>query len=558
MNICAIYHKPESNYCFALDGKTVRLRLRVDKKDVFQNVAVLYNTKYDIATEQLRAELSEIACDGLFRYYGVTLHLSDERLAYVFELTADNKTQYFCEDGVVDRYDFDLAYFNCFQYAYVNSNDVTQNVAWLNNAVFYQIFVDRFFSASQKDLSYVNSKWNALPNSKSFYGGDLDGVREKLDYVESLGVNALYLTPVFRSKSNHKYDVIDYYQVDLAFGGNDALKRLSDECHRRGMRLVLDAVFNHVSEDFAPFRDVVARGRASKYFDWFVIDGNRADKKKHNYRCFAQCDYMPKLNTANPEVQTYLCDVAAFWMKNYGVDGWRLDVSDEVSHGFWRVFRTAVKSINPDACLIGENWHNSESYLGGEQFDGIMNYAFTKQMMDFFGGKADSAQVSDKLNGLLMRYSDVTNGMMFNLLDCHDTHRFYSLVKCNKDAFLCAVALGVFMSGSFCLYYGDEIATEGGYDPDNRRAFDWDKLTEPDTQNFKDNVVALLKLKRQPALKGEVSVFCEKGLLAVRRSSSKQTLTLYVNRDGVATDKSGITFGKTNGKYSFFVQGGLL
>jgi len=558
MNICAIYHKPESNYCFALDGKTVRLRLRVDKNDVFDSVAVLYNTKYDIAVKRFRAELSEIACDGVFRYYGVTLHLADERLAYVFELTAEGKTRYFCEDGVVDNYDFDLAYFNCFQYAYVNANDVTQNVAWLNNAVFYQIFVDRFFSASQKDRSYVNSKWTDVPNSKSFYGGDLDGIREKLDYVQSLGVSALYLTPVFRSKSNHKYDIIDYYQVDPAFGGNDALKRLSDECHRRGMRLVLDAVFNHVSEDFAPFRDVVARGRSSKYFDWFVIDGDKADKNKRNYRCFAQCDYMPKLNTANPDVQSYLCDVAAFWMKNYGVDGWRLDVSDEVSHGFWRIFRAAVKSINPDACLIGENWHNSESYLGGEQFDGIMNYAFTKQMMDFFVESADVEHVADKLNGLLMRYSDVTDNMMFNLLDCHDTHRFYSLVGCNKKAFLCALAISVFMSGSFSLYYGDEIATEGGYDPDNRRTFDWDKLNGPDVAAFKDQVTALLKLKRQPALKGEISVFSENGLLAVRRKCAEQTLTLYVNRDGAATDKSGLTFGKSNGKYSFFVQGGLL
>lgn len=558
MNICAIYHKPESNYCFALDGKTVCLRLRVDINDVFKHVAVLYNTKYDIAEKQLRADMSEIASDGVFRYYGVTLHLADERLAYVFELTADNKTQYFCEDGVVDNYDFDFAYFNCFQYAYINANDVTQNVAWLNNAVFYQIFVDRFYEGSVKDRSYVNSKWTTLPMSKSFYGGDLDGIREKLDYVQSLGVNALYLTPVFRSKSNHKYDVIDYYQVDPAFGGNDALKSLSDECHKRGMRLVLDAVFNHVSEDFAPFRDVLSKGRASKYFDWFVIDGNTAEKKKHNYRCFAQCDYMPKLNTVNDEVQAYLCDVAAFWMKNYGVDGWRLDVSDEVSHGFWRKFRKAVKSINPDACLIGENWHNSESYLGGEQFDGIMNYAFTKQMMDFFCGVTDSKQVADKLNGLLMRYSDVTNGMMFNLLDCHDTHRFYSIVGCNKDAFLCALALGVFMSGSFCLYYGDEIATEGGYDPDNRRTFDWSKLEDGDIVAFKNQVAALLKLKKQPALKGKVSVFTENGLLAVRRQCDIQQLTLYVNRDGIRCDKRGLTFGNSNGKYSFFVQGGLL
>ena len=528
MNKHAIYHRPESNFCFAIDEKTVVLRIRFAKGDKIEGLSVLYNSKYDIAKTQYRAEMPFICCDGLHDYYSVTLKLNDPRLAYVFEFSADGKKYYFCEAGVKESYDFSLAYYDSFQYAYINKNDIIQNVKWLNNAVFYQIFIDRFDKASKKDESYINASWGDLPTPKSFFGGDLDGICKHLDYIQSLGVTALYLNPIFKSPSNHKYDIIDYYEIDEMFGGKEALKRLVKACHERGIKIMLDAVFNHVSEGFYPFNQVMEYGRKSDYFDWFVIDGDKISGDRDNYDCFAACKYMPKLNTNNPEVQSYLIDIAKHYVTEYDIDGWRLDVADEVAHDFWRQMRRKIKAVKPDAVLIGENWHNSESFLLGDQFDSIMNYGVTKAFLDFFAREViDERGFAEALNAQLMRYTDTTNNMMFNLLDCHDTHRFFSEVGCNQRKLMHALLALVFLPGSINLYYGTEILTEGGYDPDSRRTFDWDKLNDPEIKGVKGEIAYILKLKNQPAIAhGTVKISNGDGYVTIERKCEEQTLTL--------------------------------
>ena len=528
MNKHAIYHRPESNFCFAIDEKTVVLRIRFAKGDKIEGLSVLYNSKYDIAKTQYRAEMPFICCDGLHDYYSVTLKLNDPRLAYVFEFSADGKKYYFCEAGVKESYDFSLAYYDSFQYAYINKNDIIQNVEWLNNAVFYQVFIDRFDKASKKDESYINASWGDLPTPKSFFGGDLDGICKHLDYIQSLGVTALYLNPIFKSPSNHKYDIIDYYEIDEMFGGKEALKRLVKACHERGIKIMLDAVFNHVSEGFYPFNQVMEYGRKSDYFDWFVIDGDKISGDRDNYDCFAACKYMPKLNTNNPEVQSYLIDIAKHYITEYDIDGWRLDVADEVAHDFWRQMRRKIKAVKPDAVLIGENWHNSESFLCGDQFDSIMNYGVTKAFLDFFARELiDEGGFAEALNAQLMRYTDTTNNMMFNLLDCHDTHRFFSEVGCNQRKLMHALLALVFLPGSINLYYGTEILTEGGYDPDSRRTFDWDKLNDPEIKGVKGEIAYILKLKNQPAIAhGTVKISNGDGYVTIERKCEEQTLTL--------------------------------
>ena len=528
MNKHAIYHRPESNFCFAIDEKTVVLRIRFAKGDKIEGLSVLYNSKYDIAKTQYRAEMPFICCDGLHDYYSVTLKLNDPRLAYVFEFSADGKKYYFCEAGVKESYDFSLAYYDSFQYAYINKNDIIQNVEWLNNAVFYQVFIDRFDKASKKDESYINASWGDLPTPKSFFGGDLDGICKHLDYIQSLGVTALYLNPIFKSPSNHKYDIIDYYEIDEMFGGKEAFKRLVKACHERGIKIMLDAVFNHVSEGFYPFNQVMEHGRKSDYFDWFVIDGDKISGDRDNYDCFAACKYMPKLNTNNPKVQSYLIDIAKYYITEYDIDGWRLDVADEVAHDFWQQMRRKIKAVKPDAVLIGENWHNSESFLCGDQFDSIMNYGVTKAFLDFFAREViDEGGFAEALNAQLMRYTDTTNNMMFNLLDCHDTHRFFSEVGCNQRKLMHALLALVFLPGSINLYYGTEILTEGGYDPDSRRTFDWDKLNDPEIKGVKGEIAYILKLKNQPAIAhGTVKISNGDGYVTIERKCEEQTLTL--------------------------------
>lgn len=496
----ALYHMPETEYGCALDSETYSLRLRTSRTDN-PKAAVIYGGKYDFWERRQRKEMALLYRDRLYNYYAVELKPRDLRLVYVFELSEGGRRFYYSEDGLTEEYDFKKAYYNAFQIAYLNPCDVHRPVPWMGSACFYQIFVDRFFQGDRdKDQSYINLPWGQIPNPKSFAGGDLRGISEKLPYLQELGVNVLYLTPIFKSVSNHKYDIQDYYAVDECFGSKVDFAALVDGAHKRGIRVVLDAVFNHVSERCEQFQDVLKNGKSSRYFNWFIIRGDRVDRERVNYECFSTCDYMPKWNTSDPEVQDYLIAVAVYWIREYHIDGWRLDVSDEVSHEFWRRFRKAVKAENPECVIIGENWHNANGYLRGDQYDAVMNYAFTKACLDFFAfGALDAAGFAEKLSSLLMRNTDTVNNMMLNLLDSHDTHRFFTEVGENRAKFQSALAVLYLFVGAPSIYYGTEIALPGGYDPDCRRTMDWAKAEE--RGEIWRLIQSLTKLKREePAL----------------------------------------------------------
>ena len=290
------------------------------------------------------------------------------------------------------------------------------------------------------------------------------------------------------------------------------------KAHELGIRVVLDAVFNHCSMEMEQFADVRKRGRKSPYYDWFLIRGDVPVPEERNYECFAACEYMPKLNTANKKVQEFLIDIALYWIREADIDGWRLDVSDEVSHGFWRRFREAIKEEKEDCVIIGENWHDAYPYLRGDEYDSIMNYAFTKACLDYFArGTFDAAAMAAKLNSNLMRNLEQVNRMMLNLLDSHDTHRFYTELKKNKDRLLAAVALEMVFLGAPCLYYGTEICMEGGYDPDSRRCFNWNE--DEWEQQVLEQIKGLIALHHNPAIRdGAIAVYEESGMLVTERT----------------------------------------
>lgn len=521
MNENAILHMPESKFCFAVGNNKICLRLRISKQDFPEKVEVVYGGKYSFATLRERAEMKFGCSDRLFSYYTVTLEVSDVRFVYVFEITCGGKKYFYSEDGLTEKFDFELSYYNCFQYAYINACDVMPKIDWMNTATFYQIFVERFnIGNTDKDKSYINMKWGDIPNPKSFAGGDIKGITNKLEYLDGLGINALYLTPVFRSVSNHKYDISDYYEIDGQFGNKADLKELIDKAHVMGMKIVLDAVLNHCSENLSQFQDVLKNGKKSRYYDWFIVTND----SPFEYEIFAGCKYMPKFNTSNPEVCDYLIGIATYWIKEFDIDGWRLDVSDEVSHDFWRQFRKAVKAVKPDCVLIGENWHDANVYLRGDQFDSIMNYAFTKACLDFYAfGEFNTQNFADKLNEILMRNTDTVNDMMLNLLDTHDTHRFLTRVCGDENKLMSALALTFFFPGAPCVYYGTENAMEGGYDPDCRRTFDWTKENEETDVKTLIKHLTALKHTRDFA-SAEVSIFAAAGKLHVKRG--KYTLTV--------------------------------
>lgn len=531
MNEQAILHIPDSRYCFATAEKELVLRLRMAREDEDAEIYLIYAQKYEFTMKRQKLKMEIAYSDRLYHFYEVKLLLEDVRFAYIFEIKKDGNTYFFSEDGVTTSYCFEEGFYNFFQMPYINRNDVLDVVPWMKHAVFYQIFVDRFYRGDmEKDASYIDMEWGGVPTPKNFAGGDLRGIIEKLDYLQELGITAVYLTPIFRSNSNHKYDIMDYMQIDPQFGSTKDLIELTKKAHERGMRVVLDAVFNHCSMELEQFQDVLKKGKDSVYYDWFLIDGDFPEPEAGNYECFAACTYMPKLNTANPNVQDFLMEITRYWMETADIDGWRLDVSDEVSHVFWRRFRQEVKALKKDCVIIGENWHDAYPYLMGDQYDSIMNYSFTKACLDYFAkGTFDATQMAEKLNSNLMRNMEQVNRMMLNLLDSHDTHRFFTEVKKDKEKLLAAIALEMVFPGAPCIYYGTELCMEGGYDPDSRRCFPWEK--EKWDQHFLADVKALIALRKEKAIAdGAVRVTAKNEMLCVERMcEDDSSVRLWVN-----------------------------
>lgn len=559
MNKQAILHIPDSNYCYAVNENTVELLLRTDKNDEFTAVNVVYGNKYDYYLKQQKAAMTLRFSDDSFNYYFIRLTLEDVRFVYVFQLICGENCYYFSEDGITESYNFAFAYFNSFQLPYINKADVMPTVKWLKNSVFYQIFIDRFYCGDTSPKDYVNLPWGKIPTPESFAGGDLDGITEKLDYIKNLGADTLYLTPIFKSNSNHKYNIADYYAVDGGFGGNAAFGRLVRSAHKKGVKIVLDAVFNHCDKSFNRFQDVVKNGKKSAYYDWFLIDGDKPNESEGNYEYFGVCKYMPKFNTSNPQVQKFLIDIAVYWIKKYDIDGWRLDVSDEVSHDFWRKFRLAVKKVKPNVAVIGENWHNAYPYLCGDQFDSVMNYSFTKAITDFMINGGSAKAFKEKLSSLYVRNMRQTNDMMLNLLDSHDTHRFYTLANENEDKLIAALSLVFFQTGSACVYYGTEIPLAGGYDPDCRRTMDWDKAAKLSAVG--KVIQALSKIKKTPIMTdGEIDYGYDGDLFFMERRLGDGALRLTVADDCAEYVAKNIILSHnySNGKFSgtgFVIEG---
>ena len=312
---------------------------------------VAFNDRYDWAVTDwapLRhtAELRLYAHDGEADYWSADLEISPPRPRYRFGLETATGLRWLGWDGLADT----PRPAGAFEFPYVAEGDLADAPEWANGATFYQIFPDRFARSDAAHRRGAVDAWDEPPRSTSFLGGDLDGIVDHLDHIESLGVDGIYLTPIFTAPSNHKYDTTDYFAVDPDFGGNRALRRLADAVHGRGMKLLLDGVFNHAGAQWAPFVDAVEKGAASKYRDWFYFDGD-------GYETFAtNIPSMPKLRTAAPDLRDLVLSVGRFWVQEYGVDGWRLDVAHEVDHALWRRFRIAVRDVDPTAFLVGETW----------------------------------------------------------------------------------------------------------------------------------------------------------------------------------------------------------
>ena len=355
----------------------------------------------------------------------------------------------------------------------INPTDVVSVPDWTQGCIYYQIFPERFARGTEEKSDLAD--WNSVPTRENYMGGTLSGIREKIPYLAELGIECIYLNPIFLADFNHKYATTDYFRVDPLFGTEQDLVDLVDEAHLKGIRIILDGVFNHAGVHFAPFEDLIRNGERSDYKDWFYHKRFPIEYTADCYECVGDYAYMPRLNGANPEVRKYVRDVLLYWLDHAHIDGWRFDVADELDRHAVTWWREEIKKEYPDAVLLCETWGDASNMLGPDGFDCAMNYLFRDIMIDYFACHSITEKELDiRLNNMLMRYPDQTNHAMYNCLGSHDTARFLTECKEEKWRLKLAMAFQMLFLGSPAIYYGDELGMTGENDPGCRGGMAWD------------------------------------------------------------------------------------
>ncbi len=514
-------------------------------------------------------QLERIGAAGAVSLWQATLRPPAERFECSFALLlTDGVAVYLSPTGItnaierLDRFEVDVDA--------VPLHDVPE---WAAGAVMYQVFPDRFALGDTPAATLDLSPWDTLPNRGTFLGGDLDGLAARIDHLVDLAVEVVYLNPVFTSPSNHRYDTVDYYHVDPMLGGNAALHRLVETLHRHDIRLILDTSFNHCHPRFFAFADVVANGPESDFVEWFVVHDwpvrvrarphllepgslgqSRLDRLGgegavpvdivHDdgpaieplYDSWYGVPSMPRVNLAHPDARRYMLDVAAYWIREFDVDGWRMDVVRYVDHDFWADMRRVVRAVKPDAYLLAEVMGDARRWLAGDEFDGVMNYTFRQLIVDYFA--TDRIDTTNFLEGLLemtAMYSPAAASVNQNLIGSHDKARFLTVAGGERRRLLLATLLQMTFPGIAGLYYGDEVAMEGGGDPDNRRGMTWDAAGN----EHHAAVMALTQLRRRiPALRhGDWRLLTRVGeAFAYERRLGDERPAVAINRSDRSVD----------------------
>lgn len=514
-----ISHRAALNECYALDKDRLQIELKTgyEVTEVYIHYGDPFSAGIMGGAEQWSGEKLAMHMEKRLEYqklWSITVTPEFKRCKYYFEIHAEGECLYLLENGLHTKEKMKMQgrKEQYFFFPWMNPADINETPDWVADTIWYQIFPERFCNGDAsrnpsgvKEWKYEKVDWMDV------YGGDLRGIREKLSYLKELGITGLYLTPIFESTSNHKYNTTDYYKIDEWFGDEEELKLLVKEAHEMGIRVMLDAVFNHCGSHFAPWQDVLEKGPESEYFDWFFVNQWPFDSKSHNTRdgkfySFAFVAEMPKLNTNNPKVVEYLTDLCSYWLKEWQIDGIRFDVGNEVSHRFLKDLRRALKKINPEVFLLGEIWHDSIHWLMGDEYDSVMNYPFEESINDFFIDENRTAfQFECSINRCYSLYCKQTNRVLFNLLDSHDTERLLNRTGGSLGKFYQQLAILFTMEGSLCIYYGTELALEGGFDPDCRRCMPWEDIEAGKYQDQIENMKQLIALRKQyPACKSDV------------------------------------------------------
>ena len=509
MEFTGVYHKTSEQMSYALNDKelVVNLKTGYDVKQVF----IIHGDPYDAGilggNEKWSGTREEIVYKKRLPHqiwWTTTLVPPYKRCKYYFELHTDDEVWYYFEDGFLteEQVNMEGRLLQYFIVPWMNPADVNRTPEWVNDTVWYQIFPDRFCNGCPENDGGDVLPWQTGPvTNAEKYGGDLQEIRQKLPYLEELGITGIYLNPIMEAETNHKYDTKDYTKIDPSFGDDETMRRLVSEAHGHGIRVMVDAVFNHCGRRFAPWLDVQEKGPRSEYADWFMVN-DWTDIRKHEstrdgrFYSFAFADWMPKLNTNNEEVIRYFCGVCEDWVRKYDIDGIRFDVGNEVSHYFLKRMRHHLKKIKPDIYLLGEIWHDASQWLSGDEYDSVMNYPLMSGIHDYFlDGSMDRDEFEYMVNRCYTMYMQQCNNVLFNLLDSHDTERLMNRFH-DLDMFYQQLAVLFTLPGSPCIYYGTEIAMEGGFDPDCRRCMPWEQIEAGKYQERISQMQALIRLRK--------------------------------------------------------------
>ncbi|CAM3295850.1 glycoside hydrolase family 13 protein [Lactiplantibacillus plajomi] len=538
MILAGIDHRPESEDVAVVADHQVIIRVKtalddIDKVEIRYADMYLWQEGTPMQTTTMRQDLATQSN----QYWSLHVTVPTNRLIYGFRITdRAGKTVGYGDDGFFDdTTDNWTVAGHYFHLPYLHVSDAELPPAWVKQTVWYQIFPERFANGNPQNDPATVAPWGSGPvNRDSFYGGDLQGITAHLDDLQDLGVNGLYLCPIFTSPSNHKYDTVDHFEIDPHFGTKADFKALVDGAHARGMRVMLDAVFNHFGAESPQWLDVVANGQQSRFADWFHVHGwpvgRDSQTGRLNYETFATGAEMPKVNTQNPAVQDYLISVTKYWIEQFGIDAWRFDVADEVDHGFWRRLCGELRAVKPDVYLLGEAWHSSQALVGNGQFNAVMNYPLTTPITALFNHTLSPATYVGKTNLQLSQYRWPNQQVMFNALDTHDTPRLLTTLHGDLAATRAALALLIMLPGSPCLYYGTEVALAGGADPDNRRCMDWQPdATEAAMRDFVKTLIAFRKQHADCLENGTISWQTTATSVTLIRQSARTTLTAHFN-----------------------------
>ncbi|MDP4040389.1 glycoside hydrolase family 13 protein [Mycoplasma mycoides] len=490
----AILHIPKSNMAYCYDKDRIHIVLRAKKNNLkevifhcsepFEPKVVVETNNYDLNLE--KTAMRKVGSTEIYDYWFISVRPPFKRLSYYFELASENERIYYSQKGFYPLEKIKSVQASQFSFPWMNEIDIFDVPTWVKDTIWYQIFPERFANGNPEISPKNVLAWNSeAPAADNFFGGDLQGIIDHLDHLVELGINGLYLCPIFKARTNHKYDTIDYFEIDPHFGDKKTFKKLVEECHKRNIKVMLDAVFNHFGYWHPYWQDVLKNQEKSKYKDWFYINKFPVKKLDENltentsldlnYYTFAFTGYMPKVNTSNPEVKKYLLEVARYWVEEFDIDAWRLDVANEIDHHFWREFRQVVNQ-KKRTYILGEVWSDSNPWLKGDQFDGVMNYVLTRQIIDFVATREiDVRRFKNRVTNVIFLYQKNIWPGMFNCLASHDTARLLTLCENDPNRLKLAYSILFTLSGSPSIYYGDETGINGNHDPDCRKCMIWDK-----------------------------------------------------------------------------------